>query len=130
MTPNGPDNARNELRTQKLVGLEVLQVYFLLNTQKLRFPRRPAAAIFESAITQKVPGWCSITSVIFHVQVPLDSNQVRNSPNTKMYTGLIARYRTKICCSCKVQGKCVCMYIHFSIACAIHVQLKTSTQLV
>jgi hypothetical protein len=94
MTLIEQNNTRNELSTSKSVGLEVLQVIILSNTQKLGLSLQPMAAILDSAITQNVPGWCPINSVIFHVWVPLDSNQVRNSLNSEMYTGLLNKYRT------------------------------------
>jgi len=71
-------------------GIE--SVYIVKNIKVRNFIM---AAILESAITEKVPGWRPINSVIFHVQVALNSNQVKISPNTKMYTGPMGRYRTK-----------------------------------
>lgn len=49
------------------------------------------AAIFDLTIASLVAPWWTSTSVIPHVSRPTNSVQVRNSPDTKLWTGLQAR---------------------------------------
>ena len=47
-------------------------------------------------IAELLPRLWTSTSLIFHVQGPIDQIQVRNSPNTCLRTGLQAKDRIKI----------------------------------
>ena len=67
MISNGQNNARNEFSMLNSVGLDVLHVYMMSKLKKLGFSLWQLAAIFDSDILKNVPGWCSITSVIFQV---------------------------------------------------------------
>ena len=51
-------------------------------TIKVEFSSWPTAAILDLAIAKFVAGWRASTSVMFDVYGPMDSVQVRNSPNT------------------------------------------------
>ena len=60
--------------------------------KKVGFSLAAMAAIFDLAITPFVALWRTSTSLIYHVQGPINSFQVRNSPNTKLRTGLQASH--------------------------------------
>jgi len=60
--------------------------------EKVGILQWPAAAIFDMAIKSFVAGWRESTSVIFHVQLPINKNIERNPLNTILQTGLYARY--------------------------------------
>ena len=96
MTYNGQTNIRNGFLIWQLVIGVVLHMCIPPKTIKVEFSSWPTAAILDLAIAKFVAGWRASTSVIFYVSGPMNSVQVRNSPNTILQTGLQARSWTNM----------------------------------
>ena len=77
-------------------------MWLSLKTKNLIFSSWPMVAILDLMIAELLPRLWTSTSLIFHVEGPIDQIQVRNSPNTCLRTGLQAKDRINCKHACEL----------------------------